>query len=120
MPVHLAGVRPCASNAAGTRRYGYKSLAEVREVVANYSAARIPLDAIWTDIDYMDRYKDFTFDAKLWPLPEFQVQHPRLFGCAATGWRCSRSVDTTSRLVCGLTGFRQGAACQQPELGANH
>ena len=36
------------------RRYGYSSLAQVQGVVANYSAAGIPLEAIWLDIDYSE------------------------------------------------------------------
>lgn len=48
-------------------KYGYTSLAQVQEVVANYSAANIPLDTQWMDIDYMAAYKDFTTDAKNFP-----------------------------------------------------
>ncbi|KAK9814514.1 hypothetical protein WJX72_007179 [[Myrmecia] bisecta] len=48
-------------------KWGYKSVEELQQVVANYSAAAIPLDTIWSDIDYMDGYRDFTFDPKAYP-----------------------------------------------------
>lgn len=43
-------------------RWGYNSTDELKAVVANYSAAGIPLDTQWSDIDYMKDYRDFTYD----------------------------------------------------------
>jgi alpha-glucosidase/alpha-D-xyloside xylohydrolase len=43
-------------------RWGYETVDDLKSVVANYKQAQIPLDTIWSDIDYMDAYKDFTFD----------------------------------------------------------
>lgn len=82
-------------------RWGYDSLAEVEQVVANYSAAGIALEAAWMDIDYMDavgegvgcgsgggggqgggrakgltlrrQYKDFTFDPAKFPVDQVQA-----------------------------------------------
>jgi alpha-D-xyloside xylohydrolase len=53
-------------------KYGYSSIWEMAEVVANYSAAGIPLDVMWGDIDYMERWRDFTFDPVNFPLPALQ------------------------------------------------
>ncbi|GAQ89474.1 Glycoside hydrolase [Klebsormidium nitens] len=53
-------------------RWGYKTIEELRQVAANYSAAEIPLDALWSDIDYMDRYEDFTTDPVNYPAEEMR------------------------------------------------
>jgi hypothetical protein len=37
------------------RRWGYRTLGAVADVVEKYKAADIPLEVIWTDIDYMVR-----------------------------------------------------------------
>ena len=39
-------------------RWGYPNIQYVEEVVANYSAANIPRETQWMDIDYMPSYLD--------------------------------------------------------------
>lgn len=51
----------------GQSRWGYKNEADIREVATKYKAAGIPLDSIYLDIDYMERYKDFTVDEERFP-----------------------------------------------------
>lgn len=45
-------------------RWGYKNEKDIREVAECYKSARIPLDSIYMDIDYMDNYKDFTVNSE--------------------------------------------------------
>ncbi|KAK0932413.1 hypothetical protein LTR29_016016 [Friedmanniomyces endolithicus] len=49
-------------------RYGMQDVYEVAEVVANYSIANIPLETMWTDIDYMYLRWVFTLDPDRFPL----------------------------------------------------
>jgi alpha-glucosidase len=48
-------------------RYGYKSEDEVRGVVARLQKDKIPLDAVWLDIDYQADNTPFTVNAKTFP-----------------------------------------------------
>ncbi|KAK4151087.1 hypothetical protein C8A00DRAFT_45655 [Chaetomidium leptoderma] len=43
-------------------RWGYDSWAAVQEVVDNFAKFEIPLETIWTDIDYMKQYRNFEND----------------------------------------------------------
>lgn len=51
----------------GQSRWGYKCEHDIRQVVEGYREARLPLDYVCLDIDYMDRFTDFTVDQKRFP-----------------------------------------------------
>ncbi|KAI9932221.1 hypothetical protein ASPWEDRAFT_110472 [Aspergillus wentii DTO 134E9] len=53
-------------------RYGYRDVYELAEVVQNYSQANIPLETMWTDIDYMDKRRVFTLDPDRFPLEKMR------------------------------------------------
>lgn len=48
-------------------RWGYKSEADIREVYEHYEKEGLPLDMLFLDIDYMERFKDFTVDKTRFP-----------------------------------------------------
>lgn len=48
-------------------RWSYEDEVQVREVVAGFKRRGLPLDAIWFDIDYMDRHRVFTWDRSRFP-----------------------------------------------------
>lgn len=43
-------------------RWGYANWSELQYVVDNFAKSNIPLETIWTDIDYMNQYRDFEND----------------------------------------------------------
>lgn len=51
----------------GQSRWGYKDEQDIRDVANEYKTAGIPLDSIYLDIDYMERYKDFTVNKERFP-----------------------------------------------------
>ncbi|KAL4873835.1 glycosyl hydrolases family 31-domain-containing protein [Aspergillus spectabilis] len=65
----LAGLPAMQSYwAFGVCRYGYRDVYQVAEVVYNYSQAGIPLETMWTDIDYMELRRVFTLNPEKFPI----------------------------------------------------
>ncbi|KAI1749329.1 glycosyl hydrolases family 31-domain-containing protein [Xylaria castorea] len=54
-------------------KYGWPDVQTEAEVVANYSAANIPLEVLWADIDYMDKRRIFTTDPDNYPLDKMRA-----------------------------------------------
>ena len=59
MPYWSLGYHQC--------KYGYETLGAVEEVAANFTIAKIPLDTVWMDIDYMAFWRDWTYDPTNFP-----------------------------------------------------
>jgi alpha-glucosidase (family GH31 glycosyl hydrolase) len=51
-------------------KYGYSNISEVESVVKGYQEAQIPLDTQWFDIDYMQSWRDFTYDSLNFPVAQ--------------------------------------------------
>ncbi|PGH18398.1 hypothetical protein AJ79_00466 [Helicocarpus griseus UAMH5409] len=51
-------------------RWGYKNWAELEQLVSDFRKFEIPLETVWSDIDFMRGYRDFTFDAVNYPIEE--------------------------------------------------
>ncbi|AAL63848.1 alpha-glucosidase MalA [Pyrobaculum aerophilum] len=60
-------------------RYSYEPHNAVVEVVEEVIEA-VPVDAVYLDIDYMDRYKQFTWDARKFPDPRGFVEQVHELG----------------------------------------
>lgn len=54
-------------------RWGYRTSKDLLQVAENYTLNNLPLDTIWSDIDYMDLYQDFTVDLNRFNLSDFQT-----------------------------------------------
>ncbi len=64
-------------------RWGYASADDLREVVKNHRDRHIPLDMMSMDIDYMDSFKDFTWNHEAFPdlpglIAELKADHIRV------------------------------------------
>lgn len=58
-------------------RWSYYPEARVREIAAEFRRRRIPCDAIYLDIDYMDGFRCFTWDPKRFPNPAKLIEDLR-------------------------------------------
>lgn len=51
-------------------RWGYANWTELESVVDTFRKFNIPLETVWTDIDYMNQYRDFDNDAIRFAYPQ--------------------------------------------------
>ncbi|KAH8198352.1 hypothetical protein TruAng_007449 [Truncatella angustata] len=59
-------------------RWGYQNWTVLQDVIDNYAAANIQLEAIWNDLDYLLQYRDFVNDENRYPVAEGQQFLARL------------------------------------------
>ena len=64
----------------GQSRWGYKNYKDIDKVVEKYRQSKIPLDYVCMDIDYMDRYIDFTVHKNRFPNIKEYVENKRKQG----------------------------------------
>ncbi len=98
-------------------RWGYKSAAEIRQVVKEFRRRGLPLDAVHFDIDYMDGYRVFTFDRERFPDPRGLIQDLNEQGVQAvlivdpgirmdfrSGYQVARRAVTRDMVLCEESG----------------
>ena len=100
----------------GQSRFGYKCEQDFRDVVAGHKNAGVPLDWICMDIDYMDRFIDFTVNQENFPdLKAFSAE------MAADGIHLVPIVDAGIKIEPGNAvyeeGVKQGHFCRNKEGG---
>ncbi len=79
-PVWSLGYHQC--------RWSYSSQREVLELAREFRSRRIPCDAIWLDIDHMDRLRAFTWNRATFPDPKAMLDELH-----ASGFRAVAIVD---------------------------
>lgn len=98
----------------GQSRWSYPTADDVREVVRNYRAAGIPLDSVYLDIDYMERYKDFTVDETTFPnfkafVQEMKEQHIHLIPIIDAGVKIEDGYEIYEE------GVKEGYFCKEED-----
>jgi len=53
-------------------RWGYNNLQDLQDVIDGFNKNNLPLDVIWSDIDYMYQYLDFIVDKDRFPYDDFK------------------------------------------------
>lgn len=97
-------------------RWSYMSADEVSEVVDNYRKRNIPIDAVYLDIDYMERYKDFTVNNETFPefagfVKEMHDKHIHLVPIIDAGVKIEDGYETYEE------GKRNGYFCKEADGG---
>lgn len=93
-------------------RWGYMNEDDIREVVKGHREKKIPLESIYMDIDYMERFKDFTVNQERFPdFPEFvkemKAQHIHLVPIIDAGVKVEEGYDVYEE------GIEKGDFCKK-------
>lgn len=86
-------------------RYSYYPDARVRFIARNFRERRIPADAIWLDIHYLDGYKPFTWDHERFPDPGALVRDLQ-----RDGFRMVTIIDAHPKKEIGYAPYDSGLA----------
>lgn len=98
----------------GQSRWGYQSADDIRKVVKGYRDNGIPLDSVYMDIDYMERFKDFTINEETFPdFPEFvkemEKEHIHLVPIIDAGVKIEEGYETYEE------GVEKGYFCKEED-----
>ena len=95
-------------------RWSYMSADEVCGVVDSYRKRNIPIDAVCLDIDYMERYKDFTVNKETFPdfadfVKKMREKHIHLVPIIDAGVKIEDGYDTYEE------GRKNGYFCKEAD-----
>ena len=95
-------------------RWSYMSADEVCGVVDSYRKRNIPIDAVYLDIDYMERYKDFTVNKETFPdfadfVKKMREKHIHLVPIIDAGVKIEDGYDTYEE------GKKNGYFCKEAD-----
>lgn len=98
----------------GQSRWSYMSADEIREVVKKHRENHIPLDSVYMDIDYMERYKDFTVSEEAFPdfpafVEEMKQQNIHLVPIIDAGVKIEEGYDVYEE------GVEKGYFCKEAD-----
>ncbi|HUC85928.1 MAG TPA: glycoside hydrolase family 31 protein [Candidatus Acidoferrales bacterium] len=86
-------------------RWSYYPEARVRLLADTFRVKRVPADALWLDIHYMDGYKPFTWNAERFPNPAKMIADLR-----AQGFRLVTILDGHPPALKGYAPYESGLA----------
>jgi alpha-glucosidase len=86
-------------------RWSYTPESRVREIAARFRSLRIPCDVLYLDIDYMEGYRVFTWNARNFPQPR-----TLLADLAADGFKTVVIIDPGIKADTAYHAFRSGLA----------
>jgi alpha-glucosidase len=84
-------------------RWSYTPEARVREIGATFRSLQIPCDVIYLDIDYMQGYRVFTWNATAFPQPRALIKD-----LAAQGFKTVVIIDPGIKADSAYAAFRSG------------